>query len=315
MIFVFPGQGSQIVGMGQDMYNNFPVAREVFNEVDDTLGRKLSKIIFNGSIEELTITENAQPALMTVSIATLRVMEHLFGRSFFRNIDYVCGHSVGEYTALCASGALSLASTAKLLQIRSTAMHNASSEFQGGMLALLGTEIDEVEKILDFVRPYGICEIANDNGGGQVVVSGSALAISKLMDTVKDSNIKRAVKLQVSGPFHCKLMHSAYETMVGFVKDIEINKPSIPIIFNVTAREENDPQTIKSLIAKQIVSTVRWREIVLYTIQKGIKRCIEIGPGQVLSNLIKRIDQSINVKSINNLSNINDFIADLSLVD
>lgn len=315
MIFVFPGQGSQVVGMGRDIYNTYPIAREVFHEVDDTLGRKLSKIIFDGPIEELTITENAQPALMAVSIAILRVIEHLFDKSFFcnREISYMCGHSVGEYTALCASGALSLASATKLLQIRSTAMCEASSQFEGGMLALLGTEVSEVERLLNSLKLNDICEVANDNGGGQVVVSGSTSSISQLVNT--KSNIKRMVRLQVSGPFHSRFMNPAYDIMTDFIKDVQINRPSIPIVFNATAKEENDPQIIKSLVTKQIVSRVRWRETILYMAHKGIKKCVEIGPGQVLSNLVKRISSSIDTRNISSINNVHDFISDFSLVE
>lgn len=317
MIFVFPGQGSQFAGMGKDIYNTYPVAREVFHEVDDTLGRKLSKIIFDGPIEELTITENAQPALMAVSIATLRVIEYLLGKPFSCNkeVNYMCGHSVGEYTALCASGALNLASTTRLLQMRSIAMCEASSQCEGGMLALLGTEVDEVDKLLNSLKLNDVCEIANDNGGGQVVVSGSILAIKQLISAMKDSNIKRMIRLQVSGPFHSRFMNTACDIMTDFIKNIQINRPSIPMVFNATAKEENDPQIIRNLITKQIISRVRWRETILYMIQKGIKRCIEIGPGQVLSNLVKRISSNIDARSVNSISNVHDFISDFSLVE
>lgn len=317
MIFVFPGQGSQVVGMGKDIYNAYPIAREVFHEVDDILGKKLSKIIFDGPIEELTITENAQPALMAVSIATLRVIEHLFGKSFSydKEISYMCGHSVGEYTALCASGALSLASAARLLQVRSTAMCEASSQCEGGMLALLGTEVDEVDRLLNFLKLNDACEIANDNGGGQVVVSGSTSAIKQLISAMKDSNIKRMIRLQVSGPFHSRFMNPAYDIIADFTKNIHINRPSIPIVFNATAKEEEDPKIIKSLITRQIISRVRWRETILYMAQKGIKKCIEVGPGQVLSNLVKRISSSIDTRSISSLNNVHDFVSDFSLVE
>ncbi|WP_339045622.1 ACP S-malonyltransferase [Candidatus Mesenet endosymbiont of Agriotes lineatus] len=317
MIFVFPGQGSQIVGMGKDIYNTYPVAREVFHEIDDILGKKLSKIIFDGPIEELTITENAQPALMAVSIATLRVIEHLFGKLFScdKEISYMCGHSVGEYTALCASGALSLASATRLLQVRSTAMCEASYQCEGGMLALLGTEIDEVDRLLNSLKLNDACEIANDNGGGQVVVSGSTSAIKQLISAMKDSSIKRMIRLQVSGPFHSRFMSPAYDIITDFIKNVQINRPSIPIVFNATAKEEDNPQIIKNLITKQIVSRVRWRETILYIAQKGIKKCIEIGPGQVLSNLVKRISSSIDTRSISSISNVHEFISDFSLVE
>lgn len=302
MIFAFPGQGSQFVGMGKNLYSEFFVAKQVFDEVDSILNRKLSNLIFNGPIEELTITENAQPAIMAVSIATLRVMEHAFGKSLFsdNNIKYVCGHSVGEYTALCAAGALTLESTVKLLKVRSEAMHEASLRCKGGMVALLGAELNEVEDILKSVQIDGICEIANDNGGGQVVLSGTIEALEKLPDLLKDSSIKKLIKLQVSGPFHSSLMRPADEKVLEFLEGVEMMHPTLPLLSNVTAKEESDPKIIKSLLAKQIVSRVRWREMVLHMASHGINKFIEIGPNKVLSNLVKRIDQSISVKNIDN---------------
>lgn len=309
MIFVFPGQGSQYVGMGKSLYSEFSVAKEVFDEVDDVLNRKLSDIIFNGSIEELTITENAQQAIMAVSIATLRVIEHVLGESLFSDaqVKYVCGHSVGEYTALCATGALTFESTIKLLQVRSKAMHEASIQYKGGMVALLGTESGEIENLLKSARINEICEIANDNGGGQVVVSGTTKALEMLMDALKNSSIKRVIKLQVSGPFHSSLMKPADEKILECLNNVKMTNPIVPLISNVTAQEESDPENIKSLLSKQIVSRVRWREMILYIVSHGINKCIEIGPNKVLSNLVKRIDQSINIKNIDHIDDINSF--------
>ncbi len=309
MIFAFPGQGSQFVGMGKSLYSEFSIARQVFNEVDSILGRKLSHLIFNGSTEELTITENAQPAIMAVSIATLRVIEHVFGESLFSNygIKYVCGHSVGEYTALCAAGALTLESAIKLLKVRSEAMHEASLKCEGGMVALLGAEINEVEDILKSVQIDGICEIANDNGGRQVVISGTREGLEILPDLLKNLNIKRLVKLQVSGPFHSSLMKPANEKVLEFLESIKITRPIVPLISNVTAKEESDPKVIKTLLAKQVISRVKWREMVLYMASRGINRFVEIGPNKVLSNLVKRIDQSISIKSIGNVGDIGGF--------
>lgn len=309
MIFAFPGQGSQFVGMGKSLYSEFSVARQVFNEVDSILGRKLSHLIFNGPIEELTITENAQPAIMAVSIATLRVIEHVFGESLFsgHNVKYVCGHSVGEYTALCAAGALTLESAIKLLKVRSEAMHEASLKCEGGMVALLGAEINEVEDILKSVQIDGICEIANDNGGGQVVISGTREGLEILPDLLKNLNIKRLVKLQVSGPFHSSLMKPADEKVLEFLEGIKITRPIVPLISNVTAKEESDPKVIKALLAKQVISRVKWREMVLYMASRCINKFVEIGPNKVLSNLVKRIDQSISTKSIGNIGDIDSF--------
>lgn len=307
MIFVFPGQGSQFVGMGKDLYDEFDIAKQAFDEVDEILGRKLSNIIFNGPIEELTLTENAQPAIMAVSIATLRVMKHLFGPSFFSDygVKYVCGHSVGEYTALCAAGALTLESTVKLLEIRSRAMHEASLKCNGGMVALLGAEINEVEDILKSTKIDAICEIANDNGGKQVVVSGTMEALEMLPGLFKNSNVKRLIKLQVSGPFHSSFMKPADEKVLKFLKGIEVNRPAIPFVSNVTGKEENNPKIIKLLLAKQIISRVRWREMILHMTGSGVSNFVEVGPNKVLSNLIKRIDQSLNAESINSVNDIN----------
>ncbi len=307
MIFAFPGQGSQYVGMGKSLYSEFSVARDVFNEVDTILGRKLSNVIFNGTIEDLTITENAQPAIMAVSIAILRIMEYMSGRSIFSEygIQYVCGHSVGEYTALCAAGALTLETTVKLLQVRSKAMHEASKQCQGGMLALLGADLSEVENVLKSIDE--VCEIANDNGAGQIVVSGAINALHLFTQAVKNLHIKRIVKLQVSGPFHSSLMGPAHEEIAEFINDIEIGKPIVPIISNVTAKKETNPQVIKELLPKQVTSRVRWRETILYLINHGINQCVEIGPSKVLSNLIRRINQSVNTKSIDNVTDVHSF--------
>ncbi|QIT36142.1 ACP S-malonyltransferase [Wolbachia endosymbiont of Brugia pahangi] len=309
MIFAFPGQGSQFVGMGRDLYSQFSVAKQVFDEVDSILGRKLSHLIFNGPVEELTITENAQPAITAVSIATLRVMEHVFGKSLFSDHDvkYVCGHSVGEYTALCAAGALTLESTVKLLKARSEAMHKASLKCKGGMVALLGAEISEVEDILESAQIDEIYGIANDNGGGQVVVSGTAEALEILPGLFKNSSVRKLIKLQVSGPFHSSLMRPADEKILEFLESIDITHPSIPFVSNVTAKEESNPETIKILLAKQIVSRVKWREMVLHMASSGINEFVEIGPNKVLSNLVKRIDQSISTKNIDSISDIDSF--------
>ncbi|WCR58079.1 ACP S-malonyltransferase [Wolbachia endosymbiont of Ctenocephalides felis wCfeJ] len=309
MIFAFPGQGSQFVGMGKSLYSEFSIARQVFHEVDDILSRKLSCLIFDGSIEELTITENAQPAIMAVSIAILRVMEYVFGRSLFSdyNVKYVCGHSVGEYTALCAAGALTLESAVKLLKVRGEAMHEASLKCKGGMVALLGAEISEVEDVLESAQIDGVCEVANDNGGGQVVVSGTAEALEMLPDLFKDSSIRKLIKLQVSGPFHSSLMKPADEKLLEFLENVTITQPLVPFVSNVTAKKESDQEIIRALLAKQVVSRVRWREMVLYMAKHGINKFVEIGPNKVLSNLVKRIDQSISTKNIDSVGDIDDF--------
>ncbi len=316
MICVFPGQGSQYVGMGKSLYNEFSVARQVFDEVDNVLNRKLSHIIFNGPIEELTETENAQPAIMAVSIATLCVLEHIFGRSLFTDyqVKYLCGHSVGEYTALCAAKSLTLESTVKILQVRSKAMSEASTRCKGGMLALLGVKLDEIENVLQSLQLDEVCEVANDNGGGQVVVSGTLKALEVLTNALKCSNVKRVIKLQVSGPFHSSLMRPADKYVLEFLDSIKIVRPIVPLVSNVTAQAESDEKNIKKVLAEQIVSKVRWREMVLYMVRRGVNKCIEIGPNKVLSNLVKRIDQSINVKNIDDVDSVNKFFYELSLL-
>ncbi|MCV3769801.1 MAG: ACP S-malonyltransferase, partial [Wolbachia pipientis] len=255
----------------KSLYNNFSAAKQVFNEVDNILNRNLSSLIFNGPIEELTITKNAQPAIMAVSIATLRTIEYVLGRSLFsdQNTKYICGHSVGEYTALCAAGALTLESAIKLLKVRSKIMHDVSLKRQGGMVALLGAEISEVENILKSTQIKGICEIANDNGGGQVVVSGTIKALEMLPNLLKNTSVRKSIKLQVSGPFHSSLMKPADKKFLNFLKNIKITSPLIPFVSNVTAKEESNPKTIKALLAKQIISKVRWKEMILYMSSRG----------------------------------------------
>ncbi|OEY87099.1 [acyl-carrier-protein] S-malonyltransferase [Wolbachia pipientis] len=316
MIFVFPGQGSQYVGMGKDLYSKFSVAKQVFDEVDDILNRKLSHVIFNGPIEELTDTENAQPAIMAVSIAVLRVLEHVFGKSLFIDygVKYICGHSVGEYTALCAAKSLTLESTVKLLQVRSKAMGKASARCNGGMIALLGANLAEVEDILKSLRVSKVCEIANDNSSEQIVVSGVFEALEVLINALKNSSVKRVIKLQVSGPFHSSLMKPADQDVLEFLNNIEMVRPIVPLVSNVTAQAEDNAKNIKKLLAQQIVSKVRWREMVLYMIRHGARRCIEIGPNKVLSNLVKRIDQSMSVKNLESVDTVNEFFYEFSLL-
>ncbi|UWI83425.1 ACP S-malonyltransferase [Wolbachia endosymbiont of Howardula sp.] len=314
MIFAFPGQGSQFIGMGQSLYTEFPIARQVFDEVDNILNRKLSNIIFHSSLQELTNTENAQPAIMVVSIAMFRTMEYIYGRSLFSNfnIKYVCGHSVGEYTALCASGALTLEDTVKLLQVRSIAMSEASAKAQGGMIALLGVAIEKIEQILKLENMNGILyEISNDNGAGQVVISGTIENLHKLPDILREISIKKLIKLQVSGPFHSSLMKPADNTILEYLHDIKISSPIVPCISNVTAQAENDPHTLKVLLAKQILSRVRWREMVIYMKNHGINTLVEIGPKRVLSHLVKRIDSSIKTINIENVNDMKDFFNEL----
>ena len=302
MIFMFPGQGSQFISMGKNIYDNFAVARYVFHEVDDILNKKLSKIMFEGSIENLTSTDNAQLALMVTSIATLRAIEYVLGRPIhlFNKIKYMAGHSVGECVALCASGALTLYEVTQLLLVRSQAMYDAVPLGYGGMSALIGGDLEEVEKVVKMAQEYGVCEIANDNCDGQVVVSGVKSALEQLPDLIKDTGIKKVIKLQVSGPFHSSLMVSACEKLKEFIEGIEDMKmPLIKVVSNVSAREYSDCLTIKDLISKQLVSRVRWRESVLYMIKQGCTHFIEVGAGTTLSGLVKRISSDVTAFSVN----------------
>ena len=311
MIFMFPGQGSQFVSMGKNIYDNFAVARYVFHEVDDILNKKLSKIMFEGPIENLTSTDNAQLALMVASIATLRAIEYILGKPIhlFENVKYMTGHSVGECIALCASGALTLYEVTQLLLVRSQAMYDAVPLGYGGMSALIGGNLNNVENVVKMAQEYGVCEIANDNCDGQVVVSGVKAALEKLPDLIKDTDIKKVVKLQVSGPFHSSLMNSACEKLQEFVESIrDIRMPLVKVVSNVSAREYTDCLTIRNLIAKQLVSRVCWRESVLYMIKQGGTHFIEVGAGTTLSGLVKRISSDVSAVSVNTASCIDSVI-------
>ncbi|MFT6332498.1 MAG: [acyl-carrier-protein] S-malonyltransferase [Lentimonas sp.] len=301
---IFPGQGSQIVGMGKDICDNFTVAKEVFQEVDDILNQNLSNIIFEGPSEELTKTQNAQPALMAVSVALTRVIEGEFGKKLTDLCSFIAGHSLGEYSALCASGSISLSQTAKLLQIRGNSMANCGEKTQGSMAAILGVDIKTAQEIVDEARNGEICQIANDNSVGQIVISGSKSAILRALDIAKSRGAKRAIELPVSGAFHSDLMKDAEIKMKEALDDIEFLTPQIPLIANVTAREVSNPQEIKDLLTKQITGSVKWRETMLYLESKGIEQIIEIGSGKVLSGLVGRTCKGIASTPIQNLADI-----------
>ena len=301
---VFPGQGSQAVGMGKDLYNNFVVAREVFDEVDDILDFKLSKIIFEGPADQLTKTENAQPALMAVSIAIIRILEKEFNKKLEDICSLVAGHSLGEYSALCAAGAISLDQTAKLLQIRGQAMAKCGQKTDGAMAAIIGTDIEVVQQIADLASEYGICQVANDNSVGQVVISGSKVAVEKALTIAKEKGAKRAILLPVSGAFHSSLMADAASYMKQSLQHADIKSPSVPLIANVTAGKVTDPKIIKELLVKQVTGSVKWRQTMLFMEKYGIKEVIEIGSGKVLSGLATRTCSQINAKSIQNTDDI-----------
>ena len=309
---IFPGQGSQSVGMGRGLASQYAEAREVFEAVDDALGEKLSAVIWNGPDEELTLTENAQPALMAVSLATFRVLENQ-GFKLSIHADYVAGHSLGEYSALAASGALTLADTAKLLRIRGKAMQQAVPVGVGAMAALLGPDFDTVVEIAAKASTdEEICSAANDNAPGQVVISGSAAAVARAIDLAKEAGAKRAVELPVSAPFHCSLMSPAADAMRDALADVEISAPQIPIVTNVTAASCSDPEEIRSRLVEQVTGSVRWRESVEWLCLNNVTELVEVGSGKVLTGLARRINRELVASAINEAEDVDAFIASLT---
>jgi [acyl-carrier-protein] S-malonyltransferase len=287
--FTFPGQGSQAVGMGKALAEAFPVARAVFDEVDAALGEKLTSVIWEGPPQTLQLTENAQPALMAVSIATLRVLETEAGFSVSRDAAFVAGHSLGEYSALAAAGGLSIFDTAQLLRTRGLAMQKAVPVGAGAMAALLGLDYDAAVAVANEAAQGQVCQAANDNGGGQVVVSGDKAAVDRALDIARIKGAKRAMLLPVSAPFHCKLMQPAADAMAEALAAVTINRPASPLVANVLAFEISDPDEIRRRLIEQVTGTVRWRESVAYMASRGVTRFFEIGAGKVLSGLVKRI--------------------------
>ncbi len=296
--FVFPGQGSQFVGMGQELYKTFPCAREVFQEVDETLQQKLSQLIFNGPLEDLTLTTNTQPALMTVSLAVLRVLEKEGNLNLSKQVSYLAGHSLGEYSALTAAKALSLSDTAKLLRTRGQAMQSAVPQGLGAMAAILGLEADVINDIVKQAAQTEICTIANDNSPGQIVISGHTSAVERAMELAKDKGCKRAIPLPVSGPFHSPLMAPAVEAMQAALNQISFSAPIVPIICNVTAQSEEKPAALKQNLLTQITGQVRWRESITGLSELGVNEITELGAGKVLTGLIKRINPDLRSRSV-----------------
>jgi [acyl-carrier-protein] S-malonyltransferase len=287
--FTFPGQGSQAVGMGKAMAEAFPVARAVFEEVDAALGEKLTTIIWEGPAETLQLTENAQPALMAVSLAALRVLQSEAGFSVGRDAAFVAGHSLGEYSALAAAGGLSISDTARLLRTRGLAMQRAVPVGVGAMAALLGLDYETAVAVANEAAQGQVCQAANDNGGGQVVVSGDKAAVERALEIAKTRGAKRAMLLPVSAPFHCALMQPAADVMAKALADVTINRPASPLVSNVLAAPITDPDEIRRHLIEQVTGTVRWRESVSYMASQGVTRFFEIGAGKVLSGLVKRI--------------------------
>jgi len=306
---VFPGQGSQAVGMGKALADAFIPARQTFEEVDGALGERLSETIWNGPAEALTLTENAQPALMTVSIAALRVLEQEVGLDIARDVAFVAGHSLGEYSALAAARAISIADAARLLRIRGRAMQKAVPVGVGAMAALIGLELEEARAIAAEASDAGVCAAANDNGSGQVVLSGSKPAVERAVELAKAHGVKRAMMLPVSAPFHCPLMQPAAEVMADALAKVAVDAPLVPVVANVPARPIKEPAEIVQNLVEQITATVRWRESVLFMAQSGVSSFFEIGAGRVLSGLIKRIAESATATSIGSPEDVAKFKA------
>ena len=300
---LFPGQGSQYVGMGSDFYKKFDTVKTSFEIVDKTLGFSLSDIILNGPEEKLKLTQNTQPAIMTIGVSIYNVLNQEFNLNL-NNAKFFAGHSLGEYTALVCSGSLTLEKAAYLLYERGKSMQDAVRPDEGAMIAILGMTISEVEKEIHLLPKGDICEIANDNSNSQVVVSGKKKVIEILNQNLKMKK-KKGILLPVSAPFHCSLMQKSAEYMKDKIEKINFKKPKPNIISNVTAKDEVDINKIKPLLIDQITSRVRWRESVNYMIKQGIKDFLEIGPGKVLSGLVKKIDKNVKVANINSLEDIN----------
>ncbi len=290
--FIFPGQGAQIIGMGKDIANEYTTARAVFEEVDSALNEKLSALIWEGDIETLTLTKNAQPALMAMSVATMAALAEE-GVGFDNEVKFVAGHSLGEYSALCAAGALSLDNTARLLRLRGQAMQEAVPVGEGAMAALLGLGFDEAKKVAQEAAQGEICQAANDNDPSQVVISGNKAAVERACELAKAAGAKRAVMLPVSAPFHCELMAPAARTMAEALDDVDIFQPKAPVVANVIAEAANDPSNIRSLLVEQVTGSVRWRESVLFMGQNDVTQTIEVGAGKALSGMVKRTNKEI----------------------
>lgn len=307
---VFPGQGSQSVGMGKALYDRFSSAKAVFDEVDDALGEKLSSIIFDGPEDQLTLTHNTQPALMAVSMAALRALEEK-GFDLKSGASFVAGHSLGEYSALAASGAFSITVAARLLRTRGLAMQKATPVGVGAMAALLGLDWDQAIEVCDRASEGEVCSAANDNAPGQVVVSGTKAAVERAAVIAKEMGAKRAIILPVSAPFHCSLMAEAADVMKAALQEAKINSPIVPLIANVTASPVSDVSQIRDLLVRQVTGTVRWRESVMAMKGLGVTKLVEVGAGKVLSGLVKRIDGDLTGISISTPEDIDAFTQEM----
>jgi len=306
---VFPGQGSQRVGMGKALCAAFPEAREVFQEVDEALDFRLTKIVFEGPEEELTLTENTQPALMAVSMAVMRVLERQGGFQLPEAAAFAAGHSLGEYSALCAAGAFGIGDAARLLRLRGQAMRRAAPPGSGAMAALLGADLQAAREIAAAAAQGEVCIAANDNAPGQVVISGHAAAIDRAIAIAAERGFKRCVKLPVSAPFHSPLMEPAAREMREALAATAIACPCVPVVSNVTASAVSDPETIRGLLVEQVTGSVRWRESVLFLKEQEVEQIVECGAGSVLAGLAKRIDRDMNAVSLHTPEEIEKFLA------
>ena len=296
--FIFPGQGSQQVGMGRDLAEAFPVARHLFEEVDDALGQHLGRLMFQGPDEELVLTENAQPALMAVSMAVVLVLREEGGLDLGKSCSFVAGHSLGEYSALAAAGTLELADAARLLKVRGRAMQDAVPVGKGAMAALIGLNFDDVESIASDAEDGEVCMPANDNAPGQIVISGDKAAVNRALELAAERGCRRNVVLPVSAPFHCSLMKPAAEVMETALADVPLSPPVVPLVANVTAESVNDPSLIRRLLVEQVTGMVRWRESMLYMKEQKVTELVELGAGKVLSGLARRIDRDLSARSV-----------------
>jgi [acyl-carrier-protein] S-malonyltransferase len=308
LAFVFPGQGSQAVGMGRALHEVFPTARLVFEEVDEALQQRLSRLMFEGPEAELILTENAQPALMAVSLALIRVLERDGGFSLAKRVSFIAGHSLGEYSALAAAGSIRLADAARLLKTRGQAMQKAVPVDVGAMAALLGLDLDKAEAVAEDAAEDEVCDVANDNAPGQVVVSGHKAAVERAAALAKERGAMRALMLPVSAPFHCALMEPAAEAMEEALAQVAFEPPAVPLIANVTAEPVTDPATIRKLLVSQVTGRVRWRESMLAMKEREVDRLVEVGAGRVLSGLAKRIARELDPSSIQTPEEVERFL-------
>jgi [acyl-carrier-protein] S-malonyltransferase len=309
--FVFPGQGSQTVGMGRALYDAVPAARLVFQEVDEALGAPLSQLIFDGPEEELRLTEHAQPALMATSLAAVRALEAGSGRRVGELCDLVAGHSLGEYSALAAAGSIAVGDAARLLRVRGRAMQEAVPLGAGAMAAILGLELQAVEQVARDASEAGGCDLANDNAPGQAVVSGSRAAVERAVDLAKAQGARRSVLLPVSAPFHCRLLAPAAEAVRAALAGIQIRAPAVPVVTNVAARPETAPEVLRAHLVEQVTARVRWRESLLAMAELGIEAIVELGAGRVLSGLAKRTVPGVATVALGTPDEIDAFVATL----